>query len=144
MNTRFSSLVKIKKSEMQKKERLVQSANADLNSALVALELSNNAIYDIQIPQNGSMSGFLQTRKLLESSRYLIQHNEEWVEFAKKQAEIAKEELKKSMIEYEKFNYLEVEEIKKIIQKHKLEESKSLDEVALMTHQRKSKIEENL
>jgi len=144
MNTRFSSLVKIKKSEMQKKERLVQSANADLNSALVALELSNNAIYDIQIPQNGSMSGFLQTRTLLESSRHLIQHNEEWVEFAKKQAEIAKEELKKSMIEYEKFNYLEVEEIKKIIQKHKLEESKSLDEVALMTHQRKSKIEENL
>ena len=144
MNTRFSSLVKIKKSEMQKKERLVQSANADLNSALVALELSNNAIYEIQIPQNGSMSGFLQTRTLLESSRHLIQHNEEWVEFAKKQAEIAKEELKKSMIEYEKFNYLEVEEIKKIIQKHKLEESKSLDEVALMTHQRKSKIEENL
>ena len=144
MNTRFSSLVKIKKSEMQKKERLVQSANADLNSALVALELSNNAIYEIQIPQNGSMSGFLQTRTLLESSRHLIQHNEEWVEFAKKQAEIAKEELKKSMIEYEKFNYLEVEEIKKIIQKHKLEESKSLDEVALMTHQRKIKKEENL
>lgn len=73
MNTRFSSLVKIKKSEMQKNERLVQNANADLNSALIALELSRSAIYDIKIPQDGFMSGFLQTRTLLDSGRHLIQ-----------------------------------------------------------------------
>mgnify|MGYP002629573366 CR=1 FL=1 len=144
MNTRFSSLVKIKKSEMQKNERLVQNANADLNSALIALELSRSAIYDIKIPQDGFMSGFLQTRTLLDSGRHLIQHNQEWAQFAQQQVYIAKEELKKSMIEYEKFNYLELEEIKKVIQKNKIEEAKSLDEVALMTHQRKMKKEESL
>ena len=139
MNTRFSSLVKIKKSEMQKKERLVQNANANLNSALMALELSRNAIYDIQAPTEGFMSGFLQTRTLLDSSRHLIQHNQEWTEFAQRQVNEAKEELKKSMIEYEKFNYLELEEIKKELQQKRVEEAKSLDEVALMTHQRKNK-----
>ena len=144
MNTRFSSLVKIKKSEMQKKERLVQNANADLNSASIALELSNNAIYDIKEPHDGFMSGFLQTRTLLDSSRHLIKHNQEWVDFAQQQVYAAKEELKKSMIEYEKFNYLELEEIKKIILQNKIEEAKSLDEVALMTHQRKRKKEEKL
>ena len=139
MNTRFSSLVKIKKSEMQKKERSVQSANANLKSALDALALSQNAIYDIQTPTQGFMSGFLQTRTLLESSRHLIKHNQEWTEYAQNQVDIAKEELKKSMIEYEKFNYLELEEIKKVLQAQRLEEAKSLDEVALLTHQRKSK-----
>ncbi len=139
MNTRFSSLVKIKKSDMQKKERSLQSANATLQTALKALELSQNAIYDIQSPTKGFMSGFLQTRTLLESSRHLIQHNQEWTEFAQNQVNIAKEELKKSMIEYEKFNYLELEEIKKVLNEKRLEEAKSLDEVALLTHQRKSK-----
>ena len=138
MNTRFSALVKIKKSEMQKKERLVQRANADLNSALMALELSRNAMYDIEAPSKGFMSSFLQARTLLDSGRHLIEHNKEWAQFAQEQVYKAKEELKKSMIEYEKFNYLELEEIKKIMQAKKLEEAKSLDEVALMTHQRKS------
>jgi len=137
MKTRFSSLVTIKKSAMQKSERVVQSANADLNSALIALELSHKALYDISSPQSGMMSSFLASRKLLESGRNLIQHNQEWVFYAKNRVEIAKEELKKTMTEYEKFNYLEVEEIKKILQKQKLQESKELDEIALLTHTRK-------
>ena len=87
------------------------------------------------------MSGFLQSRTLLDSSRHLIQHNQEWAQFAQQQVYLAKEELKKSMIEYEKFNYLELEEIKKFLQKEKIEEAKLLDEVALMTHQRKNQKE---
>ena len=68
----------------------------------------------------------------------MIKHNQEWVFYAKNQVQIAKEELKKSMTEYEKFNYLELEEIKKILDKQKLTESKELDEVALMTYTRKT------
>jgi len=137
MKTRFSSLVTIKKSAMQKSERVVQSANADLNSALVALEISRNSLHDISSPQSGMMSSFLASRKLLDSGRSLITHNQEWVNYAKNQLNLAKEELNKSMIEYEKFNYLELEEIKKILYKQKLQESKELDEVALLTHTRK-------
>jgi len=137
MKTRFSSLVTLKKSAMQKSERVVQSANADLNSALVALEIAQNSLHDISSPQRGMISSLLASRKLLDSGRNLIKHNQEWVAYAKKQVNIAKEELKLSMIEYEKFNYLELEEIKKILHKQKLEESKELDEVALMTHTRK-------
>ena len=137
MKTRFSSLVTIKKSAMQKSERVVQSANADLNSALVALELSNSSLHDISSPQSGMMSSFLAARRLLDSGRSLIQHNQEWVFYAKNQVQIAKDELKKSMTEYEKFNYLELEEIKKVLYEQKKSESKELDEVALMTHTRK-------
>ena len=139
MKTRFSSLVTLKKSTMDKSERVVQGANADLNSAAVALEISYNALAGIDSPLQGQMSQMLASRTLLESQRGLIQHNHKWVEFAKNQLHSAKEQLKLDMIEHEKFKYLELEEIKKMIKEIQLQEAKELDEVALMTHARKKK-----
>ena len=139
MRTRFSSLVKLKKSSMQKSERVVQKANADLNSATMALQLSYSSLEDVESPKTGTMGEMLASRTLLDSQRGLIQHNKEWVDFAKKQVESAKAQLKRDMIEHEKFKYLELEEIKKEIKKKKLLEAKELDEVALMTYKEKDK-----
>ena len=137
MKTRFSSLVTLKKSTMKKSERVVQSANADLNSAVMALEISKGSLNSIETPKNGFMSDFLASRTLLDSGRTLIRHNQEWVEYSKNQVSLAKEQLKFDMVEYEKFKYLDLQEIKKIIKKQKMLEAKELDEVALMTHARK-------
>ncbi len=137
MKTRYSSLVTLKKNKMQKSEQQVQSANAALNSALIALEISSQSIYTLTQPESGSMSDFLASRTLLDVKRSEIQHNKEWVKFAKAQLKDAKAQLKLDMIEYEKFKYLELEEIKEIVKKQKMQEMKDLDEVALMTHTRK-------
>ena len=137
MKTRFSSLVTLKKSTMKKSERALQSANADLNSAYMALEISKNSLNSIDTPDSGIMSDFLASRTLLDSGRELIKHNQEWAEYAKNQVSLAKEQLKLDMVEYEKFKYLDLQEIKKIIKKQKMLEAKELDEVALMTHARK-------
>lgn len=139
MKTRFSSLVKLKKSTMQKSERVVQKANADLNSASMALKLSYNSLKDVEAPKTGTMSDFLASRTLLDSQRGIIEHNKGWVGFAKNQVDQAKEQLKLDMIEHEKFKYLELEEIKKEIKKKRLQEVKDLDEVALMTYKGKDK-----
>jgi len=136
MKTRFSSLVTLKKSAMDKSERVVQSANADLNSATVALEISYSSLRGVQSPSSGTMTQLLASRALLSSQREIIQHNKDWVDYAQKQVELAKEQLKKDMIEHEKFKYLELEEIKKILKQKKIEEAKALDEVALMTYGR--------
>ena len=138
MKTRFSSLVTLKKSTMKKSERAVQSANADLNSAVMALEISKNSLNTIDTPESGFMSDFLASRRLLDSGRDLIKHNQEWVKYSKNQVSLAKEQLKLDMVEYEKFKYLDLQEIKKIIKKQKMLEAKELDEVALMTHARKN------
>ena len=139
MKTRYSSLVTVKKNIMQKSERVLQSATKDLNSASSALELSYSALKDVEAPNSGNMSQFLASRTLLESQRSIIAHNQEWKNYADKQVDIAKEKLKLDMIEYEKFNYLELEEVKKILRERKFQEAKDLDEVALMTHAQKSK-----
>jgi len=139
MKTRFSSLVTLKKSTMDKSERVVQNANADLNSASMALQIAYNTLDDIKTPQSGTMSKMLASRTLFSSQRGLIEQNKEWVTFAKTQVKSAQEQLKLDMIEHEKFKYLELEEIKKIIKKIKLQEAKDLDEVALMTYAKKEK-----
>ena len=143
MKTRFSSLVTLKKSTMKKSERAVQSANADLNSAVMALEISKNSLNSIDTPESGIMSGFLASRRLLDSGRDLIKHNQEWVKYSKNQVSLVKEQLKLDMVEYEKFKYLDLQEIKKIIKKQKILEAKELDEVALMTHTRNNKNADN-
>ncbi|WP_321779347.1 flagellar export protein FliJ [Sulfurimonas sp.] len=139
MKTRFTPLVKLKKTTMEKSESLVQKANADLNSAAMALQIAYNSLDDIESPTSGSMSDFLASRSLLSSGRGLIEHNKEWVNFASTQVGHAKEQLKLDMIEFEKFKYLELQEIQKKIKKIKKQEAKDLDEVALMTYSYKEK-----
>lgn len=139
MKTRFSPLVKLKKNTMQKSEQVVQRANADLNSAATALEISYQSIQEITPPQSGSMKEFLASRSLLSSGRGVIRHNQEWLNYAKNQVKQAKEKLKLDMIEHEKFKYLELQEINKEMKKIKLQEMKDLDEVTLMTYAKKGK-----
>jgi len=137
MKTRFSSLVSVKKDSMQKSERVVKEANQNLHNAQQALSESLQQLQEIALPQEGIISDFLANRTLLDAQRTLIKHNEEWVAYARQELFNAQEELKHAMIEYEKFKYLEVEEIKKILDARKLQERKDLDEVALMTYEKK-------
>ncbi len=137
MKTRYTPLVSLKKNTMERSERVAQKANIDLNNATSALERSYDSLKDIDSPQSGTMAEFLASRTLLSSARNLIQHNHDWVNFTKKQVNEAKEQLKLDMIEHEKFKYLELDEIKKIIKNQKIKETKDLDEVALMTYNRK-------
>jgi len=137
MKTRFSSLVTIKKNTMEKSERLMQTANKNLQNAKAALEESLALLNDIHTPQTGNMSEFLANRSLLDSQRSLIEHNEGWVAYADKEVLAAKEQLKLAMIEYEKFKYLELQEAEKILKAQKIQEAKDIDEVALMTHTKK-------
>jgi flagellar export protein FliJ len=139
VKTRFSPLVKIKKNSMQNSEQVLQKANSNLNSATMALELSYNSLKDVEPPRSGTMSEMLASRTLLSSQRELISHNKRWVTFATSQVNEAKKQLKLDMIEHEKFQYLELQEIKQEIQKRKLKEAKELDEIALMTYTEKNR-----
>jgi len=134
MKTRYSSLVTVKKSAVQKSEQEVQKKNAELKSADEALELAYTTLYDITTPHDGVVANFLTTQALLHTARAQIKHNKEWQNFAKDQLQLAKDNLKKDMIEYEKFHYLELEEIKKLLVAQAKLEAKELDEIALMSY----------
>jgi len=134
MKTRYSSLVTVKKSSMESSENALKQANLDYSNAQSALEQSYELLNEVSPPGSGSVADMLASRTLMSSQRGVIQHNQEWMRFAKEQVELAQKKLKSDMIEYEKFKYLELEEIKKALKAQKLQEAKDLDEVALMTH----------
>ncbi len=139
MKTRFTSLVKLKKSAMDKSELVVQKANKNLYNATTSLEDSYNSLQDINPPDGGKMNDFLASRTLFASAREQIVHNQNWVSYAKNQLNQSKDILKSDMIEYEKFKYLELQEIQKEIKRVKIQEMKDLDEIALMTYAIKEK-----
>ncbi|MEA2099824.1 MAG: flagellar export protein FliJ [Campylobacterota bacterium] len=138
MKTRFSSLVTLKKSAMEKSEQVLQNANKDLESATTVLEQSYTSLSNLESPQTGKMADMLASRMLVNSQRGSIAHNQEWITYAQNKVNHAKQELKLTMVEHEKFKYLEIEEIKKKLKDIKTQEAKDLDEIALMTYARKN------
>ena len=129
---------------MEKSESVLQNANTDLKSANLALEESYTSLNDLQTPISGNICDFLASKTLLNSQRNTIQRNREWIDFAQNQVHQAKEQLKKDMIEHEKFKYLELQEIKKILKKQELQDAKDLDEIALITHTRNNNKKEEI
>ena len=136
MNTRYSSLVTLKKNSLDKSQRELQRAYRDLHNADEALNLSYENLQQLDAPEHGNMRQLQASRVMLHSQRELIKHNQEWVAYANKQLTIAQQKAKVSMIEYEKFKYLEHEEVKKMLKREKDAQSKELDEIASITFYR--------
>ena len=132
MKTRFSSIVKLKHSKMQEEEVNLQKATQRLNNAKSELERSIAELDNLKEPREGDMQSFLASRSLLDAQFRLIEKNKGWVAYEETQVDTQREVLKQAMFEYEKFKYLEAEEIKKIEKELALKESKRLDELALI------------
>jgi flagellar biosynthesis chaperone FliJ len=133
MHTRFTQLVKYKNNEMQKCERELIRLNGELMDAKEKLKMAYDILHQLQIPQEGEIQTFLQSRTTLAIQRDIIKKNADDIEKINYHVKQAKESLKSSMIEYEKFKYLETQQIKKIVKKRMMQESKELDDAALQT-----------
>ena len=144
MKTKYSPLVQVKKNIMQKSERVLQNANAKLYRLQDELKSSIVALDSIVTPSSGKISEFLSSKTLLESQRLLIQQKEALVFSAQQAIREAKAQLKVDMIEYEKFNYLDLQELKEFEAKKRREEAKELDEVALLIYSKTAANKENI
>lgn len=140
MKTRYTPLLKIKKNDLDRCERELEQANANLNKANSSLEEAYTTLQNLQLPQSGKIQDMLSARAYISSQRMIVDDKKNWVSFANKQVELAAIKLKNSNVEYEKFKYLDLEEVKKVLKQRSIQESKDLDEIAIMTHNRKGNI----
>ncbi len=118
---------------MDRCERELQKANRAVHNAQIALDDACRELDDAKTPESGSMTQFKNSRMLITVQREIIKEKQEWLAFALKQVESANEALKKVMIDYEKFKYLEAEQIKKVLQDERRKEQRELDEIAVLT-----------
>jgi len=131
MKTRFTPLVKIKKNLFDKSERQLAKANLEHQKAQEALE---RALYDLHHNTSltsGTMSDMLQQRQILQMQRNVVVQSRTVVERTRLQVEAAKKELRNALMQYEKFKYLETQEVEAILLKQAKAEQKMLDESAL-------------
>lgn len=112
-------------------------SNSTLRSASDALELSYRQLGELEEPASGSFAGLIASRVLLNSQREQINHNKEWKSFAQNQVLVAQNRVKDASMEFEKFSYLEVDELKKLKAQQAKQEAKDLDEIALMLQKEK-------
>jgi flagellar export protein FliJ len=131
LKTRFTPLVKIKKSDLDKCERDLSKANEDKKNAQKALDEAYRQLEQTSHIKDGTMSQFLQERAVLDIQRGVIEQKRSWLNFASQQLEQFKQRYNDSAIEYEKYKYLETQEIAKLLKIKAKAEAKQLDESAL-------------
>ena len=139
MKTQYTPLVKIKKQHLDKMEQSVSSCNQTIRIVKKKIEDSYVQLHNLQIPRGGDFTLFRQIQLLKKRAQDEIGFNKHNLLLAENALVKAMQQLKTANIEHEKFKYLETTEIEKIIKARKLQESKELDEVAVMMFNRNKK-----
>jgi flagellar biosynthesis chaperone FliJ len=132
VKTKFDSLVKLKKMEVDKLSREIIKQNSKIASANQELELLIKELEEIQYPKSGNFSIITQIKMMQNALLNQINLKKDEIKFLENQKKLLSAQLKDKEIEYEKMKYLQGEEIKKIVNKLKKEEAKKMDEIALM------------
>ncbi|MGZ5207949.1 MAG: flagellar export protein FliJ [Sulfuricurvum sp.] len=136
MKSKYAPLVKLKKKELDRVEHDLIRANNAFSAASIALDEAYTLLSTLSLPANGSIIELLQAQVLIQTQHAEIQNSVDKLALAKAQQLQMQRQFKASMIEYEKFNYLEVQEEQAYTAKMKKEEAKMLDEIGVMTYKR--------
>lgn len=139
MKTKFSPLVKVKKNLLDKAQEEYSLVNKELQKAKEDLEKNKLDLLNLSPPTSGTISLFTQHQSMLQSQRKLIEQSLGVVYHYEDQKEQVRLKLADALKEYEKFKYLETQEIEELMKKQKIQESKDIDEMGLLTHSFKNK-----
>jgi flagellar export protein FliJ len=134
MKTRFTSLVKLKKDAMEKCERDFQQRERSLHLAKEALRDAIETLNSTATPISGAIAQLLQSRTLIDVQRGIVAKQQQQLLRAEAALEDARMALKSAMIEFEKFKFLEAEQIKVLIEKQKRQAQRELDEIAVQNY----------
>lgn len=134
--SRYEPLVKLKKKSLDNAERALIGANNALSSASDKLNSAYEYLSHMTLPTHGSVREFSQVAALIQAQHLSIEQCQHTLEAAQlKQAQM-REHFKQAMIDYEKFKYLEVQEMNAQIKALKNQEAKMLDEIGTMIYKR--------
>ena len=136
MKSRYEPLVKLKKKALDKAELALMGANNEVALSDSALENAYQQLSLLTSPQNGSIGELFQAKMIAQAQHREIESCRLRVDQARINQENARAAFRFSRIEFEKFNYLEIQEIEKIVAKVKYEEAKMLDEIGTMTYKK--------
>lgn len=136
MKSRYEPLVKLKKQALDKAEQQLMTANTEVTLSDAVLLNAYAELSSLKSPLNGPIGELFQAQMILQAQHREIQACRLRVERARANQHSAREAFRLSRIEFEKFNYLELQEVEAMIAKVKYEEAKILDEIGTMIYKK--------
>ncbi len=137
--SRYEPLVKLKKKSLDEAERDLIAANNETAAAAEELQRAYETLRTLSLPVEGSIRELSQANMMIQTQHKTILWCNEALEKARNRQHQKREIFNRSMIEFEKFNYLEVQETNAKLKQLKDQEAKMLDEIGTMTHKREKK-----
>jgi len=134
--SRYEPLVKLKKKSLDSAERALIGANNELASATDKLKFSYEELSRMTLPTQGSVGEFTQATAMIHAQHQTIEQCQNRVQNAKFNQHQMRERYKAAMIDFEKFKYLEIQEMKARLKHLKAQEAKMLDEIGTMTYKK--------
>ena len=132
MRSKFTSIVKVRKQQMDKIETLLAKARLKKSELKKQLALTRQDIENTAVPTSGTISKMRIFREKLDMLRNEKLKLDESLLVQKAEVKQLQEEYKKAHIEYEKIKYLEEQDYEEWMQKLKKQEQRDLDEVSNM------------
>jgi hypothetical protein len=136
MKSKYAPLVKLKKKGLDQAERNLIGANNALSAASVALNDAYTLLSTFDLPISGTVGELIQSKSIIQAQHYEIQRCADLLANAQQYQLQMQQYFKDARVEYEKFNYLAVQEAHAYTAKMKKEEAKMLDEIGVMTYKR--------
>lgn len=136
MKSRYEPLVKLKKQALDKAEQQLVRANTEITLSDAALVNAYAELSSLPSPQNGAIGELFQAQMVAQAQHREIETCRLRIERARMNQHSAREAFRSARIEFEKFNYLELQEVEKMMKKMKYEEAKMLDEIGTMTYKK--------
>ncbi len=136
--SRYAPLVKLKKKSLDTAERALIGANNALSSASDKLNRSYEELSQMTFPTKGSVGEFTQATAMIHAQHQSIEEYQQALQRAEQHQVQMRERFKTARIDYEKFKYLEVQEMNAQLKLLKDQEAKMLDEIGTMTYKREA------
>lgn len=137
--SRYASLVKLKKRDLDTAERDLIAANNRVAAASAQLDAAYETLRLLNLPQEGSVRELFQSNALIQMQHETIENAKAVLNNALSAQQHQRELYNRARADHEKFKYLEVEEQNAQIRKLKDQEAKILDEIGTMMHKREKK-----
>lgn len=136
MKSKYVPLVKLKKKSLDTAERALIAANNALSSASDKLNHAYEELSRMSLPTKGSVGEFTQASAMIHAQHQSIEQCQQALQTAQQRQLQMQDRFKAALIDFEKFKYLEVQEMNAQLKQLKDQEAKMLDEIGTMTYKR--------
>ena len=136
MKTKFDSVVKVKKQQVERIENDIRKINKSILELNREIEEFKDSLLLFTLPKTGTFNKIKQIKESQNIIKNQIQNLENQIVILQNRKNELLNELKKANIDYEKMKYLQNEEIKKALKELKLKESREMDEIAILLRKR--------